>query len=73
MCGRYTARTTQTNLIDHFSVQGVLFDHSERYNIAPSQDVSAITALERPEHRILEKLRWGLVPFWLEIHRWHPE
>jgi putative SOS response-associated peptidase YedK len=64
MCGRYTARTTQQDLIDHFSVQGVLFDHSERFNIAPSQDVSAITALERPEHRILEKLRWGLVPFW---------
>jgi putative SOS response-associated peptidase YedK len=64
MCGRYTARTKQTDLINHFSAKGVLFDHSERFNIAPSQDVSAITALERPDQRILEKLRWGLVPFW---------
>jgi putative SOS response-associated peptidase YedK len=36
-----------------------------RYNVAPTQDVAVVRAIEdEPDRRELLMMRWGLVPFW---------
>ncbi|MGD8377411.1 MAG: SOS response-associated peptidase [Acidobacteriota bacterium] len=63
MCGRYTLTTTG-------SLIGDLFDLREtpqlapRYNIAPSQAAPVVRRDESSGDRVLERLRWGLVPAW---------
>ena len=65
MCGRFTLKTAPTEIAAQFLVslplplsKGTMVP---RYNIAPTQDVSAI--IER-EGRSWELFRWGLVPQW---------
>jgi putative SOS response-associated peptidase YedK len=55
MCGRYTLKTPKAELDAHF---GVELSEFERYNIAPSQTVPAITA------DAVKMLKWGFVPSW---------
>src|SRR3954463_14419324 len=55
MCGRYTLRTPKAQLDEHF---GVELPEMERYNIAPSQPVPAITV------DAVKVLKWGFVPSW---------
>lgn len=64
MCGRFTQHHDQTEIEARFHVQGALFDMEPRYNIAPTQPVFAITSHGPGQERLLEPLRWGLVPFW---------
>jgi len=68
MCGRYTLRHTTKDIVQRFLVTEVIeatFAEMEpdllRYNIAPTQPVAAIT---ENSPRVLEMMRWGLVPFW---------
>ncbi len=62
MCGRYSLTTPVEGIIR-------LFDVPERpnlrprYNIAPTQDVSAVRQ-DADGTRHLVYFRWGLVPFW---------
>ncbi len=51
-------------IVARFDVQGSLFEPQARYNIAPTQPVAAIAAQGPSAERLLEPLRWGLVPFW---------
>ncbi len=51
MCGRYTLKTPKARLDAHF---GVDLPEMERYNIAPSQPVPAITS------DAVKVLKWGL-------------
>jgi putative SOS response-associated peptidase YedK len=61
MCGRYTLRDPRRAKFDRQPVGG-LFELAPRYNIAPSQNVLAIT--ERNGEREASFYQWGLVPAW---------
>lgn len=63
MCGRFTLRTPMTVLVKQFA----LFqddDLQPAYNIAPTQNVAVIRGAEEGGQRHLDRLRWGLIPFW---------
>jgi putative SOS response-associated peptidase YedK len=55
MCGRYTLKKTSAELSEHF---GVPVPETMRFNIAPSQDVPAITL------DAVKLLKWGFIPSW---------
>jgi len=61
MCGRFALSANAgeiENLVPGIDIE---YDVLRRYNIAPSQNIYAITN-ENPQK--LSELRWGLVPFW---------
>ncbi|SFJ93043.1 SOS response-associated peptidase [Thermoflavimicrobium dichotomicum] len=60
MCGRFTLFAEQDKLERRFQIH--LDKIEPRYNIAPTQDILAITYSE--EERIAQFFRWGLVPSW---------
>ena len=64
MCGRFTQKAPWENVSSHFDVKNTpsktMFE--PRYNIAPSQTISAIRELENS--REAAPLKWGLVPSW---------
>src|SRR5262249_6371405 len=70
MCGRFTLRTPATVLIEHLDLdvrgdrQLPLFE--PRYNIAPTQDVLVVRADPADGRRIVDTMRWGLIPSWSE-------
>lgn len=66
MCGRYTL-TSQDQLVEELELKlGEPIEASEwwrpRFNIAPTQPAPVVT--ERDGERVIELLRWGLVPPW---------
>jgi putative SOS response-associated peptidase YedK len=66
MCGRYTL-TSQAELVEELELKlGEPIEASEwwrpRFNIAPTQPAPVVT--EREGERLIEMLRWGLVPPW---------
>lgn len=63
MCGRFTSKAKPEQLEREFKVgrlNHALFQ--PRYNIAPSQNIDVV--LEENGERIIEKLKWGLIPSW---------
>jgi putative SOS response-associated peptidase YedK len=64
MCGRFTLRTPAHVLAQVFGLDGVPV-FSPRYNIAPTQDVLAVT-LNDQQKRGFVLLRWGLIPSWAD-------
>jgi putative SOS response-associated peptidase YedK len=65
MCGRFTLHHSTQEVAARFDVQKVLFNlEAPRYNIAPSQSVVAV--MQNGEERVLDALKWGLVPFWAD-------
>lgn len=61
MCGRFTLKAGPEEIQGAFGTAPPP-GYRPRYNIAPSQEVLAITAEE--DGRRARYLRWGLVPFW---------
>lgn len=61
MCGRFTLRRPAKINIEGLSATD-LFAGPPRYNIAPSQEVLAIT--EIAEQRTVSLFQWGLIPSW---------
>ena len=62
MCGRFTQRPT-SEIAAIFAAADRLDDASERYNVAPTQQIAVV--VERPDsERAVVGYRWGLVPFW---------
>jgi putative SOS response-associated peptidase YedK len=66
MCGRYTL-TSQAGLVEE--LEAALDPQvtanawwKARFNLAPTQDAPVVTL--RDGARVLEMMRWGLVPFW---------
>jgi len=62
MCGRFAGYRKVEELIDNFPIDSVDAEIAANYNVAPSQAVLAIVRHE--DENVLEKLHWGLVPFW---------
>jgi len=62
MCGRFVGFRRLEELIERFPIDLANVSVTPNYNIAPSQEILAIVRHDSQNH--LEKLRWGLVPFW---------
>jgi putative SOS response-associated peptidase YedK len=66
MCGRYQLAVRKERVCSLFDVVEAVTPEGvaifERYNIAPTQPAAVIR--QGPRGRILEPMRWGLVPHW---------
>jgi putative SOS response-associated peptidase YedK len=62
MCGRFAQFLFESLLKEHSVVCPPGIDLSANYNVAPSQPV--FTVVQHEGVKYLEKLNWGLVPFW---------
>jgi putative SOS response-associated peptidase YedK len=63
VCGRYVSVSSPALLAERFHVTEVRPETLEaRYNVAPRADVPVVA--ERHGDRVLDVVRWGLVPFW---------
>lgn len=68
MCGRYTLRTAPQEIAVQFELLAPP-PIGPRFNIAPSQQVGAVTAQLEAEGRVVRHWReffWGLLPAWAE-------
>lgn len=65
MCGRYWLVTPADVLASRFRVRGERAPLVPRWNAAPGQDLPVVRAdLAVKGARVLEPMRWGLVPSW---------
>jgi putative SOS response-associated peptidase YedK len=65
VCGRYTLATPRpADIRDRFPI-GESVQVAQRFNVAPGDDVLAVTTSREGEPRG-ELLRWGLVPSWAD-------
>ena len=65
MCGRYVAVSSPTILAERFDVEEVRVEVAEpSYNVTPRADVPVVA--ESRSRRVLDLVRWGLVPSWAE-------
>ncbi|RJP78610.1 MAG: SOS response-associated peptidase [Desulfobacteraceae bacterium] len=62
MCGRFVGFRKLEELKKYIPIDKADFEISENYNVAPSQEVFSVIKIEALN--TLEKLHWGLVPFW---------
>jgi putative SOS response-associated peptidase YedK len=62
MCGRFTQRLSSSDFARIFRARDLVESAGEAYNVAPTQRVAVV--VEREEERVLEPMRWGLVPGW---------
>jgi putative SOS response-associated peptidase YedK len=63
VCGRYSLATPAHNDLRARFALGESLEVRQRFNVAPGDDVVAVTTSKEGEPRG-ELLRWGLVPFW---------
>ena len=63
MCGRYSLATPAQNELRARFALGESVQLRRRFNVAPGDDVAAVTTSKAGEPRG-ELLRWGLVPHW---------
>lgn len=63
MCGRYTLVASLEEVIKALDIADVRYEHSPRYNIAPTQTIAGVMINEEGE-RSLQGFHWGLLPFW---------
>ena len=61
MCGRYTYTGNPNHVTTRLGIESI--PSKPRYNMAPGQQAVIIRALEG-ERPALDKLQWGLIPFW---------
>lgn len=64
MCGRYVVAYDPQTLVSGFSVVRVPV-FPRRWNVAPQSDVPVVYET-RDGERIVELMRWGLVPSWVD-------
>ena len=62
MCGRFVGYRPVEVLREHFPIDRTAAQVTANYNVAPSQEVLAV--IRREDTNWLERLHWGLVPFW---------
>jgi putative SOS response-associated peptidase YedK len=66
VCGRYVQASSPELLVERFGVERLQMpeqpgDREPDYNVAPRKPVPAV--IQR-DQRVLEELRWGLIPSW---------
>jgi putative SOS response-associated peptidase YedK len=65
MCGRYRRTTREEELARIYRIPiPSQPDLPISYNIAPNQEILAIRLNPETKQRSLDRLRWGLVPYW---------
>lgn len=62
MCGRFVGFSTFEILQAHFPIDVADVQVTTNYNVAPTQEILAISRQEGKNH--LLNYHWGLVPFW---------
>lgn len=62
MCNSISIIAEISELTEQFQIDNVLSYTKNRYEINPTQSVSAI--IVQDNKRLLDEFRWGLVPFW---------
>ena len=62
MCGRFVQYSPVETVQQIFNIGTVSFEVIPNYNVAPTQQILAI--VKHDNENKLEKLHWGLVPFW---------
>ena len=66
MCGRFVAASSPALLADRFAVDEIDASVGDAtapdYNVSPRRNVLVVR--EHEDHRVLSRLRWGLVPSW---------
>ena len=62
MCGRFVGFRNIEELKDYFPIDIAECEATANYNVVPSQEILAI--IQRDNKNRLQKLHWGLVPFW---------
>lgn len=68
MCGRFSITGDLDFYAEYFGVDGVATDPlTQSWNVAPTDMVYAIA--ERDGERLLESMKWGLVPHWAKDTR----
>ena len=63
MCGRFTFNLPPELLAEIFGLAGISTVPVARYNIAPTQQISAVRQ-DATYNNLLDELRWGLIPSW---------
>ncbi len=63
MCGRFTLRSPADAVAELFELAQVP-SLEPRYNICPTQDVAAVVMPREGTERVMQMLRWGLIPSW---------
>jgi putative SOS response-associated peptidase YedK len=67
MCGRYVSVSSPTILAERFDVEEMRVEVTEpSYNVTPRADVPAVAQSRANGPRVLDLVRWGLVPSWAE-------
>lgn len=65
MCGRYSLVVPDTSeLALRFDFEGGEEPRPPRFNIAPTQEVLAVTRDAGDSRNAARAMRWGLIPFW---------
>ena len=62
MCGRFVRTYTSSDLVAQYALSLGKSNLQPRYNIYPTTMIDAV--IERSSKRVLEQMRWGLVPSW---------
>ncbi|QHW31570.1 SOS response-associated peptidase [Paenibacillus rhizovicinus] len=62
MCQAISITAASSELTERFELDNVLFHTSSRYEIQPTESISAIIHLKN--ERVLDEFRWGMVPYW---------
>lgn len=64
MCGRYSLVADVSELALRFDFEGDGEPRPPRFNIAPTQEVLAVTRSADDARNVARPMRWGLIPFW---------
>ena len=64
MCGRYSLAVYTSELALRFDFEGGEETLPPRFNIAPTQEVLAVTRDAGDSRNAARAMRWGLIPFW---------
>jgi putative SOS response-associated peptidase YedK len=67
MCGRFTLAAGQDELLKAFKIEDVQYEHTSRYNIAPTQLVPGVVL--NNGKRSLQAFYWGLLPSWAKTKK----
>ena len=62
MCGRFVQNIPFETLQQNFNLRTKTSDIIPNYNVAPTEEI--LTIIKHDNENELEKLHWGLVPFW---------